>query len=165
MPILLSSRMPRMPTFSVKSKTILETCHPDLQKLAAHAIQLTDFTVIYGYRSPEKQLELYSKGRELREGIWVVTDLNKIVTYKDGTIHKSKHNYSPSLAFDLAPYPIDWSNSPTATARFYFLSGIMLGLADQLRIKIRLGADFNMDGDILNDKFKDIGHFELVDEG
>lgn len=45
------------------------------------------------YRSPKEQNELYQQGRT-KEG--------NIVTYLDGYRKKSKHNYLPSKAFDVA---------------------------------------------------------------
>lgn len=53
--------------------------------------------VTQGRRTMDEQLHLWRKGRELRNGVWVVVDPLKVVTRaKPGT---SPHNYG--LAFDV----------------------------------------------------------------
>jgi len=71
----------------------------------------------------------------------------------------SKHNETPSMAVDMAPYPLDWKD----TKRFYFLAGLMFATADQLGFKIRWGGDWSMDMDFEDQKFNDLVHFELID--
>jgi len=80
--------------FSDRSLKKLHTCHPDLQRVALLAIQLStvDFGVSEGHRSIERQWELYKQGR---------TEPGKVVTWVDGIRRKSQHNYSPSRAFDV----------------------------------------------------------------
>ena len=84
-----------------------------------------DFSVVYGYRTPQIQAELYAKGRNKRGE---VVKASEVVTYKDGTIKKSKHNYEPSKAVDIIPYPSGWKNE----LEFYFLSGVVMGIADRM---------------------------------
>jgi hypothetical protein len=45
----------------------------------------------------------------------------------------------------------------------YNFVGYVQGIADQLGIKIRSGADWDMDGDFGDQSFIDAAHFELVD--
>jgi hypothetical protein len=72
----------------------------------------------------------------------------------------SKHNTEPySKAIDICPYPIDWNNRKA----FYEMYKVVMETAQELGIKIRAGADFNQDGDLTNDKFVDLPHFELAD--
>lgn len=54
----------------------------------------------YSYRSPEFQFELYKKGRELQNGVWVVVLKSQVVTDKDGKT-PSHHNVYPSQALDM----------------------------------------------------------------
>jgi len=49
------------------------------------------------YRPPEEQFKLFLKGRDY---VGNIIDKSKIVTYCDGKIKKSPHNYYPSYAFD-----------------------------------------------------------------
>jgi len=73
--------------------------------------------VDYTYRSPEFQFELYKKGRELKDGQWVVVDKTKVVTQKDGKT-LSHHNVYPSQAIDVYVVKnnkIIWSDSELYT--------------------------------------------------
>lgn len=49
---------------SKKSKEKLKQVHPDLQAVVSHAIEITDtdFCVLEGMRTPERQKELYDQG-------------------------------------------------------------------------------------------------------
>ena len=121
----------------------LSTCHKDLIKLVRLVETRTpfDFTVLEGHRSIERQKELFDQGK------------SKI----DGVSRLGKHNYSPSQAIDLAPYPIDWEDSK----RFMVLGGVVLSCAKELGLTVRWGADWDMDGDYNDHRFVDMPHFEL----
>jgi peptidoglycan L-alanyl-D-glutamate endopeptidase CwlK len=56
------------------------------------------------HRSVEEQFELYKKGREFRDGVWVLdrNPITGIVTQIDGFKEQSKHNGLPSKALDFA---------------------------------------------------------------
>jgi peptidoglycan LD-endopeptidase CwlK len=136
-----------MPVLGNKSKEKLATVHPDLKKVCEEAIKYYDFTVIYGQRTVAEQQELFKKGRVLRDGKWV--KVGSTVTNLDGVNKKSMHNYSPSLAVDLAPYPIDWNN----IQRFKELAVIVKQSAKKLGINLVWGGDWK--------SFKDYPHFEL----
>ena len=120
-----------MPHFSEKSKQRLSTCHPWLQDICNEGIKIYDFSVLCGHRNETAQMIAFQEGRSKLE--WP----------------KSKHNKTPSLAVDLAPYPIDWKD----LERFYHLAGIIKGLAFQMKIPITWGGDW------LN--FKDYPHYEI----
>ena len=144
-----------MPKFSKSSLDKLNTAHPKLIKIMNEAIKRYDFKVLYGHRSPEEQFELFKKGRTFTNGSWVKT--GSVVTNLDGTVKKSKHNYYPSHAVDIVPYPIDWNN----LQRFKDMAKIVIEVAKELNIKIIWGADWDMDGDIKEHTFIDYPHFEL----
>lgn len=78
--------------FSKASLTRLKTCHPDLQAVCFELIKQYDFSVLEGHRGKEAQDAAYRAG-------------NSKVKYPN-----SAHNKKPSLAADLAPWPIDWGN-------------------------------------------------------
>lgn len=152
-------------TFSEKSKRERDTCHPDLILVLDTAIQETrvDFGINQGHRSPEKQFEYYRKGRELKDGKWVV--VGDIVTTKDGYENKGKHNIFPSRAFDVFAYAdgIRWDD-----IHLSYLGGLILGVADRLlregKITHRLtwGADWDNDGLLVYDhRLKDLPHFQI----
>lgn len=144
-----------MPKFGKTSQKLLATAHPDLQKVMNEAIKHYDFTVLYGHRTPSEQLSLFKKGRKLVGNRWV--KVGKTSTDKDGTVRKSKHNYLPSLAVDVAPYPIDWNN----IERFIELKEVIFTAADKVGVKLTWGADWDGDGDIAEHSLQDYPHYEI----
>ena len=127
--------------FSEKSKAKLATCNGRLQELFNQVIKYYDCSILEGHRSDERQEELFRQGKsKLRAG-------------------QSKHNKNPSLAIDVAPYPIDWNDKN----KFYHFVGYVKATADQLNIKIRCGADWDNDNDLNDQTFFDLPHFELVE--
>lgn len=135
-----------MPKFGEQSLNRLSTCHQDLQLVMHEAIKEIDFTILHGYRSPEEQFEIYKQGRRLVNGKW--TKVGTTFTELDGKIKKSKHNYSPSLAVDIAPYPIDWNDYE----RFRQLAKVVMRCSEDLGIKLKWGGNFT---------WKDLPHFQL----
>lgn len=134
-----------MPSFGKASLKQLQTLHPDLQRLLNEAIKYFDFSIVEGFRNKEAQNRAYAKG--LSDKKWP----------------NGKHNKKPSLAVDIAPYPIDWSDERRATERFVLLAGFVLCLASQLGLNIRWGGDWDQDEDTRNEQgLRDYPHFELV---
>jgi peptidoglycan LD-endopeptidase CwlK len=129
-----------MTQFGKKSKERLSSCHPDLQKLFNEVIKHYDCAIIEGYRSNENQLKAFNAG-------------------KSRTRSGGKHNQSPSLAADVAPWPIDWKDKN----RFYHFSGRVQGIAQMLNIKIRWGGDWDCDNNLKDQTLYDLPHFELID--
>lgn len=131
-----------MKVFSKRSLRNLEQCHPDLQKLLRAAIAdslCPDFSVICGYRGPEAQNKAFAKG------------------FSKLRFPRSKHNKLPSLAADLAPWPIDWHDRK----RFIELGRNVVLIARRIGIDIRWGGDWDGDGDVTDERFSDLPHFEL----
>jgi len=128
-----------MPKFSKLSEERLSTCDSRLQLILKEAIELIDFTVLEGHRGKEAQDEAFRKGTSQLP--WP----------------KGKHNALPSRAVDIAPYPIDWND----THRFAFLMGLVAGIAKKHNVKVRFGLDWNRNGKINDEKFKDFPHVEL----
>jgi len=128
-----------MPKFGKTSADRLATCHPDLQKLFNEVVKNYDCSVLQGIRPKEEQDEYFRTGRSK-------------VQYPN-----SKHNSDPSMAADVAPYPIDWNN----TNRFYHFAGYVIATADQLGIKLRWGGDWDSDKDFSDQNFNDLPHFEI----
>jgi peptidoglycan L-alanyl-D-glutamate endopeptidase CwlK len=81
-----------MPEFGSRSKEKLKTCDPQIQMVLEEAIKHYDFSILEGHRTEEKQQEYFKSGASK-------------VQFPD-----SKHNVSPSMAVDVVPYPIDWSD-------------------------------------------------------
>ena len=120
-----------MPRFSRRSMAKLMTCHPSLREVLLEAIKVYDFSVLCGHRGKEDQ------NRAVAEG-------NSRLSWPN-----SKHNSDPSMAVDLAPYPIDWDD----LERFYYLATVVLAVACRKQIPLVWGGHWKM---------KDHPHFELV---
>ena len=130
-----------MPEFSPLSKRRLAECHPDLQKLMNEVIKHYDIVVLCGFRGKDEQDKAFREGK------------SKL------SFPKSKHNVTPSLAVDIAPYPLDWND----LKRFWHLAGYVKATAEKMGIKIRQGADWDGDNDFKDQKFIDLPHVELAD--
>lgn len=141
-----------MPAFGKRSLDNLSKVHPKLQQVAHEAIKHFDFMVISGHRSKEEQMELFKVGRVKENGQWKV--VGKTVTKLDGLSKLSKHNYLPSLAIDIVPYPgkgksINWGDIES----FKEMAKVFKEAAEKLNIEIVWGGDWV--------KFRDYPHFEL----
>lgn len=148
-----------MAKFGETSKKKLSTAERDLQRLFEEVVKTFDCTVLYGHRTPSEQLELYKQGRELKNGEWVLVDRTKKVTNCDGTVNVSMHNYLPSKAVDVVPYPINFNDYK----RLYMFVGYVLATANALGIKVRSGADWDGDTQVNDQSFNDLAHFEIID--
>lgn len=135
--------------FSKRSKDNLVTADEKLQLLFNEVIKEIDCTVIYGHRTPEEQFELFKKGRTRVDGWWTVTDKSKVVTNLDGTTKKSRHNYYPSKAVDVVPYPLDWNDIDS----FKLLASVVKRKALELGIDVEWGGDWK--------SFKDYPHWQI----
>lgn len=129
-----------MPSFGKASRKQLDTAHPDLQKLFNKVVQHWDCTVIEGKRSEAQHKKNLASGASK-------------------TLH-SKHvtGDKPSMAVDVAPYPIKWKDEE----RFYAFAGFVIGVAWMMGIRIRWGGDWDSDRDFGDQTFNDLVHFELV---
>lgn len=125
--------------FSQRSLDNLKNVDERLVRICNELIKRIDFAVIEGFRTPERQKELYDKG------------FSKI----DGISKKGKHNYNPSLAIDIIPYkkghnPFDGSKE--SDIMFDNLAKEFKQVAKELGINITWGGDW---------KFIDKPHFQL----
>lgn len=131
-----------MPIFSKLSEQRLLTCAQPIQDLLREVIKHIDCTVLYGHRGQEEQDDAYRSGASTLK--WPL----------------SKHNHLPSLAVDVAPYPIDWND----TARFARLYGFIERIAQEKGIRIRWGGDWNGNYRTKDERLVDMPHIELVPE-
>jgi len=134
-----------MARFSQNSQDRLDTCHTDLIVLFEEVVKDFDCSVICGYRTEQEQMSAYIEG-------------NTQTRWPD-----SRHNVGPSMAVDVAPYPIDWNDRE----RFTLFAGFVLGLASALKAQgrifhsVRWGGDWNGNRQVSDNKFDDLVHFEL----
>lgn len=134
-----------MPKFSRRSTERLASSHPDLQTIFDVVVAHFDCSVLCGHRGEAEQNQMVADGRS-----------------KLSWPH-SKHNSRPSMAVDVAPYPIDWRDMK----RWYLFGGYVLATARQLygdgQIEhlVRWGGDWDLDTDLSDQRFNDLPHFEL----
>ena len=124
-----------MPRFGRKSRERLKGVDARLVNVLNELIKIMDVTIIEGVRSAERQEELLKKGAT--------------------KVKYSKH--MEGKAVDLAPYPIDWNNRDG----FYYMGGMIRGIAHQMGLKVRFGGDWDSDGDTKDNSFDDLVHVEI----
>ena len=106
-------------------------------------VEYFDISIIEGLRSQERQNELVKNGASK-------TKFSKHIEGK---------------AVDIAPYPIDWESRDD----FHYLGGFVLGVANQMGLKIRWGGDWDASSlykgkrTTKNNSFDDLVHIELLD--
>lgn len=139
--------------FGSRSTAELETCRPELQRVAHRALGygVMDFSVTDGRRTTEEQIKLHRQGRSTL----------------DGVTRKSKHQAGPpqlSRAMDLMPYPgtVNGVNVWKDKQRFSVLAGLILAAAAEEGVAIRWGGDWDGDGNNADSNFHDMPHFELI---
>ena len=124
----------------------LNECHPDLKLILMTAIKYYDITILEGARSTERQKELVATGKSK-------TLNSKHLVQSDGYSH----------AVDCALYPIDWNDRERFVLLQGFLRGIAVMLKEQGKIShdLRLGIDWDNDGNVKEHSFFDGPHIEL----
>jgi len=131
------------PKFGKRSTENLNTCDERLQKIMQAVIDAGyDCSILEGYRGQYLQDKYFHEGKSKLK------------------FPQGKHNTLPSLAVDVAPYPIDWKD----TERFRLFAGIVIGIAAAQGVKLRWGGDW--DGDLTNkdQSFHDLPHFEILED-
>ena len=130
-----------MPYFSKRSKSRLSTCDERLQEVFTEVIKHVDCSILEGHRSKERQNKLYDEGRTK-------------VKYPNG-----RHNSSPSKAVDVTPYPVDWKDRERQT----LFAGFVIGIGRSMGYNLRWGGDWDMDFQVMDNRFDDFPHFEIRD--
>tara|TARA_R110002020_G_scaffold116514_3_gene266986 strand:- start:2368 stop:2748 length:381 start_codon:yes stop_codon:yes gene_type:complete len=123
--------------FGKRSRERLKGVDHRIIMILDELIKIMDVTIIEGLRSAKRQEQLLKKGAT--------------------KVKYSKH--MEGKAVDLAPYPIDWEDRDT----FYYMGGMIRGIAKQLEINVRYGGDWDGDGNTKDNSFDDLVHFELLD--
>jgi len=156
-----------MPHFGNSSRRKLATAHPMLQELCNRVVEHHDITILIGHRTEEEQNAAHASGASTKP------------------FPQSKHNVFPSMAVDVAPWPIPegWGdlNGQAPKARdlewkervkfyemiacFRFAWNQMMSDFPELRWKYRLrfGADWDGDNDYRDQTFDDLPHIELIE--
>lgn len=124
---------------SARSVERLNTIRMDLRQVCFKAFETMPFdvTVLEGYRTKERQDQLFKEGKT--------------------KVKVSRHQ--SGFAVDLCPYPVDWND----TDRFKIMAQHMFDAAKELGITIRWGGNWSRNN--ITDKppssFVDMPHFEI----
>ena len=132
-----------MPAFGKQSLENLLTVVPPLRMIARLVVVKFDCSVVWGRRGKAAQDHAFKMGWTTK--IWP----------------ESGHNVeAPELSkvMDLVPWPINWKDE----SRLYYFSGYVRGVAQELGIPLRYGADWDGDFDINDQVLRDPCHFEYA---
>lgn len=131
---------------SERSLSRMKDVNPKLINVILLAIRRTpiDFGVAWmgGLRTAEEQNQLFKEG----------------YSQCDGYIKQSKHQTGDAIDLNV----FVGSKLVENKEMLCVVAGVMFSCASELNIKIRWGLDWNMNGDIRDNKFNDQYHFELL---
>jgi len=140
-----------MASFGKRSRKRLSTCHGDLVTLMGRVVSIRDCAIVCGVRTAKDQMKAFDAGKS--QVPWPY----------------SKHNVTEkrclSAACDIVPWPEQYTDTPT----MIYLAGVVMATAEIMRLegeiehKIRWGGDWNRGGDLTDESFRDMWHFELID--
>jgi len=138
-----------MPSFGKTSTSRLNTCDHDIQRVMYRAIQIVDFSVVFGHRGKADQNKAEADG------------------YSTKRWPDSEHNSVPSNAIDVLPYPSGWPQKDDPLdikiakwGQFYYMAGIIMQCAHDEGVELIWGNDWDGDGDFLETNFRDAAHFQ-----
>ena len=143
-------------SYGAKSMSKLKTCDPVLRAIAERALELSpyDITIVHGWRGEEVQNALQESGASKKR--WPDSKHNHT---------KDEDGVTPcSLAIDFAPWvngTIPWDD----THVFACIAGCFLSAANEMRVSLRWGGDWDSDGSTKDQTLMDWGHVELRKRG
>lgn len=121
-----------MPKLSAASQRRLDGAHPLLRKLFAAVAKEANITILDSQRGRAAQERAFALGNSRAH------------------FGQSAHNWTPAIALDVAPYPIDWNNID----RFKTLGALVEKTAKAMGIPIQWGGRWK--------SLKDYPHYELT---
>jgi peptidoglycan L-alanyl-D-glutamate endopeptidase CwlK len=130
-------------TWGKESKKQYDTIDPRLQRVLDRVCsEVCDIRILVGNRNKEDQDLAYATGRSKVR--WP----------------NSKHNALPSLAVDITPTPVNFK-SQSLREELSYIAGALTAIARQEGITVRWGGDWDQDGDLEDNSFDDLFHFEI----
>ena len=128
--------------FGRNSRRQLSTADGRLQDIAHIVLKIKDHAVIKGHRNQREQHTAFIEGHS--ELDWP----------------HGKHNKLPSTAIDVQTYPLPKNEQELREEQLYLL-GLYMGIGYMKNIRIRIGGDWDRDGEIADNSFDDFFHVEL----
>jgi len=138
-----------MNEFGTQSRAHLSTANTALQSIAVEVLRIKDHSILKGYRGQTEQHEAFAAG---------ASELD----WPDG-----KHNGRPSDALDVKTYPVPEAETEAEAEQLLreeqlYLLGLYVGIAYSMGVILRTGADWDRDGEIIDNGFDDFFHVEIV---
>lgn len=131
-------------TFSTASRLSRQRLHPMLQSVVDEAIKTVDFKILDATRGHAAQELAFHTG------------------HSEKHFGESAHNYVPAVAMDLFPAPYDWdTRKPEVATAFRFMAQQVMFAGQRLKVPLRWGGDWDMDGKQNTSGLVDLPHFEL----
>ena len=126
------------------------TSDPRLNAIGDVVLQIKDHSVVKGHRGEHEQHQAFVNG-------------NSKLDWPNGN-----HNGHPSKAQDVKAYPFppldaDGGDSAQREEQLYLL-GLYRGVGTVMGIDLRTGADWDRDGEILDNGFDDFFHVEMDED-
>lgn len=124
------------------SKKRFDELDPRLQDVMEYVLHnVADISILCGHRTKEEQDALFPEYTKVR--------------WPDG-----KHNDLPSKAVDFQPWPPP-ENENKLWASLAYIAGRAVEYAKWRGITLRWGGDWDLDGDLSDQKFDDLYHLEI----
>lgn len=141
--------------YSKHSLDVRAALHPDLQAIFDDLLEIFDHRLERGIRTIAEQT-IY-----VRDG-WSKTMKSEHLPFElvDGRL--------VSRAVDAGPWPRVEEIGPGTLeeakerARYYYMAGLVKGIAHQHGVEIRTGCDWDGDADFNDQTFDDLMHYELA---
>jgi len=156
-----------MPRFGKASMSRYETLHPSLQIIMDEVIKVMDFTIVTGWRGRDDQNQCFNDG--LSGKLWPDSKHNRMVD-RYGRPIDLQSDFQPAIGEDAVPESIavdiaPWINGHLVwnEKQLCFLVGYTLRVAHEMEIELRWGLDWDRDYDVVETKFRDAPHLELVE--
>lgn len=120
------------------------TSDPRLNAIGDVVLKIKDHSVVKGHRPKQEQ----------NAAFYAIPQKSKL-KWPDGN-----HNAFPSKAQDVKSYPFPEFEQEQREEQLYLL-GLYRGVAEMMGIKLRTGADWDRDGEIVDNGFDDFFHVEI----
>ena len=133
-----------MNTWGKQSLAERATSDPWLNDIGDVVLQIKDHSVVKGHR-----------GRKEQDAAFFATPQRTKLRWPNGN-----HNAMPSKAQDVRSYPFPEKEQEQREEQLYLL-GLYKGVAVMKDIPLRTGADWDRDGEILDNGFDDFFHVEI----
>lgn len=145
-----------MKQWDARSLKQRDTLIGSLRLLMDDALRVSDvpFQLVQGARTVEEQQRYFNEGK---------SKVNpKAYPDRDKLYAAAKHVTGPGMPLSRAvDIIIDVKGKEYDKAHMCYVAGVMLAIARLRSIPVRWGGNFDRDGQILEQDFDDLPHFEL----